>query len=185
MEVKGSGIIVLYEFIKTNFGMKNLNLWLNSLPKEAKEVYSKRILVSSWYSLKEFFVEPTRKMCELFYNKDLKGAREVGRFSAEYGLKRFYSSFLRTNTPQALVKRASQIFSTYYRPCVVEAEEKGEKKILVRIKEFPEMDEIVENRILGWIERAIEIWRGKNVQIKIIKSLVLGDSFSEFEISWE
>ncbi len=184
MEVKGSAIVVLPEFIKSNFGKKNFNIWLDSLPEEAHKVYRSKIMISSWFPLKTIFTEPTKKMCDMFYKQDLKGAREIGRFSAEYALQGFYKVFIRRATPQALTRRASQILSTYYKPCSMKAENISEKKGLLKITEFPEMDEIVENRILGWIEKTLEICRYKNINLNMVKSLTNGDTTSEIEITW-
>ncbi|MBN1693834.1 hypothetical protein JW879_00355 [candidate division WOR-3 bacterium] len=185
MEVKGSAIIVLPKFIKSNFGTKNLNIWLDSLSEEAKKVYKSKILISSWFPLKTVFVEPTRKMCDMFYRKNLKGAWEVGRFSAEYSLKEFYKAYVRVATPQSLTKRASQIFGAYYKPSSMRVIEISEKKILLKITEFPEMDEIVENRILGWVEKALEICDCKNIKLEVVKSLIRGDPASEIDITWD
>jgi hypothetical protein len=184
MEVKGSAIIVLPKFIKSNFGTKNFNIWLESLSEEAKKVYKSKILISSWFPLKTVFIEPTRRMCDMFYKKNPKGAWEVGRFSAEYALKEFYKAYVRVATPQSLTKRASQIFSTYYKPSSMRVVEISEKKILLKITEFPEMDEIVENRILGWVEKALEICDCKNLKLDVVKSLIHGDPASEIEITW-
>jgi hypothetical protein len=185
MEVKGSAVIVLPKFIESNFGAKNLNVWLESLSEEAKKVYKSKILISSWFPLKTIFSEPTRKMCDLFYKRDLMGAWEVGRFSAEYALKGFYKAYVKVATPQALTKRASQIFGAYYRPSSIEIDDKNEKKTILKITEFSEMDEIVEMRILGWIEKILEICRCRNISLNVVKSLCQGDSVSEIEGSWE
>lgn len=185
MEVKGSAVVVLPEFIKNNFGQQNFKTWLNSLSKEANEVYRSRILVSAWYPLETIFTEPTRKMCNMFYNRDLKGAWEVGRFSAEYAVRGVYKIFVRIATPQALTKRASQILTTYYRPCSIKAKKILKKKeTIIRITKFPEMNKIIENRILGWIERTLEICGYKNIDINVVRSLNRGDSISEFKINW-
>jgi hypothetical protein len=136
MEVKGSAIIVLPKFIESNFGAKNLNVWLNALPEEAKKVYKSKILISSWFPLKTTFTEPTRKMCDLFYNRDLMGAWEVGRFSAEFAIRGFYKTYIKVATPRSLTKRASHIFATYYRSSSI------------KIDDISEKNDIKNNRIL-------------------------------------
>lgn len=185
MEVKGSAVIVLPKFIESNFGEKNLNVWLESLSEEAKEVYKSKILISSWYPLKTTFAEPTRKMCDLFYNRDLMGAWEVGRFSAEYALRKFYKAYMKVATVQSLTKRASQIFATYYRPSSTEVVNINENKTILKITEFSEMDEIVEMRILGWIEKILELCGCRNICLNVVKSLCRGNSASEIEVTWD
>ena len=185
MEVKGSAVVILPKFIKSSFGTKNFNLWLDSLSEEAKEVYKSKVLITSWFPLKTIFTEPTRKMCDLFYKKDIMGAWEVGRFSAEYALKGFYKAYVKVATPQALTKRASQIFSTYYRPSSMKIDDISEKRTILKITEFPEMDIIVEMRILGWIEKILEICGCRNISLNVVKSLCHGDSVSEIELTWD
>jgi hypothetical protein len=185
MEVKGSAIIVLPKFIESNFGIKNVNVWLESLSEEAKKVYKSKILISSWFPLKTIFSEPTGKMCDLFYKRDLMGAWEVGRFSAEYALKGVYKAYVKVATPQALTKRASQIFGSYYRPSSMKVDDAGEKRTILKITEFPEMDIIVEMRILGWIEKVLEICGCRNINLNVVKSLCHGDSMSKIEVSWD
>lgn len=184
MEVKGSAIVVLPKFIKSRFGKKRFRLWLDALSEEAKEVYSRKILLTSWFALNTIFIEPTREMCKKFFNGDLEGSRELGRFSAEYALGGIYKAYIRTANPQSLTKRASQIFSTYYRPSSMETGVLKGKEVLLKITEFPEMDIIVENRILGWIEKALEICAYKNINLKVVKSLASGESATEIEITW-
>jgi hypothetical protein len=185
MEVKGSAVVVLPKFIESNFGVKNLNIWINSLSEEAKKVYKSKILITSWYPLTKIFSEPTRQMCDLFYKSDIMGAWEVGRFSAEFALRGIYKAYVKIATPQALTKRASKIFGTYYRPSSIEIDGTNEKKTILKITEFPEMDEIVEMRILGWIEKILEICGCRNISLNVVKSLCRGDSMSEIEGSWE
>jgi hypothetical protein len=185
MEVKGSAIIVLPEFVKSKCGKKNFDIWLSSLSEEANKVYTSKILISSWFPLRTIFIEPTKKMCDLFYKKNPKGAWEVGRFSADYALAGFYKAYIRIATPQALTRRASKIFSTYYKPSSMKTEKINDKKVLLKITDFSEMDIIVENRILGWIERTLEICGCRKININVIKSLACGDSKSEIEISWD
>ena len=76
MEVKGTAIITVPLFIKDRFSEGGLNQWIGALTPEARQVYPASVLVSFWYPLKEFLIEPLRKMCDLFYAGDLKGARE-------------------------------------------------------------------------------------------------------------
>jgi hypothetical protein len=185
MEVKGSAVVVLPKFIEKNFGTKNCNIWLESLSEEARRVYESNVLITSWFPLREVFVEPTVKMCDLFYKKNLRGAWEVGRFSAEYSLKEFYKAFIRVSTPRALANRASQIFYTYYRPSSMKMDYISNNELVLKINEFSEMEVVVENRILGWIERTLEICGYKNIDFNIVKSLCRGDPVSEIAISWE
>jgi hypothetical protein len=56
---------------------------------------------------------------------------------------------------------------------------------MMQITKFPDMDRVLEIRIAGWMERAIEISGGKQPDIKITKSLTTGDPLSEFLATWK
>jgi hypothetical protein len=71
MEVKGTAISSIPEFITARFGKEGLNQWLNSRSESAKKVYEGSILAGGWYPVTKTMVEPTRRMCELFFRGDL------------------------------------------------------------------------------------------------------------------
>ena len=185
MEVKGTAIVTIPLFIKEHIGEGGLNRWIDALTPEARKVYPASILVSSWYPLKELLIEPLRKMCDLFYAGDLKGAKESGRFSADYSLKGIYKIFLKLGSPEFMLRRAGTILPVYYTPSEMKVLECRKGQGTMQITKFPDMDHVLEIRIAGWMERAIEISGGKQPNIKITRSLTTGDSLSEFLATWK
>jgi hypothetical protein len=185
MEVKGTAIITIPLFIKDRFGEGGLNQWIDALTPEARKVYPASVLVSSWYPLKEFLIEPLRKMCAFFYAGDLKGAKESGRFSADYSLKGIYKIFVKLSSPESIVRRASSILPMYYTPSEMKVVESRKGQGIVQITKFLDMDQVLEIRIAGWMERALEISGGKQPNIRITRSLTAGDSLSEFLATWK
>ena len=184
MKVRGEALISLPLFIMSRFGKTQYADWLNSLNPEAQKLYSEPLDKTEWYPLKEMLIEPTQKLCEMFYNSDLKGAFECGKYSAEYGLKGIYKVLVKLSSPEILINRATKIIQNYYEPSEVEVIDLGLDKIIVRITEFAEMEHCIEQRIAGWMTRAVEITGKKLVRTKITKSLVQNEPFSEFEITW-
>jgi hypothetical protein len=47
------------------------------------------------------------------------------------------------------------------------------------------MDEVIENRIAGWMQRAVEISGCRHVAVKTDKSLTKQESYTEFKVSWK
>jgi hypothetical protein len=184
MEVKGTAIRAIPEFIAAKFGKEGLNQWLNSLTENARKVYGGSILAGGWYPVTEVMVEPTRKMCELFFRGDLKGAREGGRFSAEKGLKGVYRIFVKLGSPEFLIRKASLIFSSYYEPSEMKVVAQEDRKAVVHITKFPEPSAMIENRIVGWMEKALEISGCKRVDIRITQSLAKGAPYTEIVATW-
>jgi hypothetical protein len=185
MEVKGAALASIPDFVRNKFGKEGFYKWLHTLSAEARDVYRYPIKLNEWYPLKSIMSEPTRRICELFYDNSIRGAWEAGRFSAEFTLHSIYKIFVRLGSVESLIKRASVILPTYYKPSAIKVTESSENQGILHIDQFPELDEIIENRIAGWIECAVEISGQKDVQVKTGKSLLKGDPYTEFLISWK
>ena len=183
MEVKGTAVISIPEFVKDRFHNR-MGEWLESLSVESRAIMSKKILASSWYPLSEAVLEPTRKICDLFYDGQDKGAWEAGRFSADHGLQGVYKVFVKVATPQFLISRAGRIFSSYYRPSQIEIDEVKAGNVIMRVVEFPEPDRLIEARIGGWVERALEICGCRNLEVTTPRSMAVGDTVTEIEAQW-
>lgn len=184
MEVNGAAVVSLPLFVKDTFGEEGFRRWLNALSEHARSVYKSPIFQSTWYPLQEILVEPTKIICDLFYAGNLKGAWECGRQSAEQGLRGIYKVFVRLSSPEFLINKASVILPTYYRPSKMQVIENTRGHAIVRALDFPGMHKVIEFRMAGWMERALEISGCKNVEMKINCSITEGAQYSEFEGSW-
>lgn len=124
-------------------------------------------------------------MCDLFFNKSLRGAWACGRYSADEGLKGIKKILVKLSSPEVLIQRSAKIIQEYYQPCRFEIKRNTEFSIITRISDFPEMDEYIEYRIGGWMERALQICGSKHVSIQIVSSLAKGAPYTEYKISWK
>lgn len=184
MEIKGSAVKSIVDFIKKNHPDRYQD-WLNTLPEGSKRIFIEPVLPSKWYPMNESAVIPTRHLAELFFNNDEeKGAWESGRYSAEMALTGIYKFFIRAASPFFIISKASRILSTYYQPSEIVVVEKGDNWVNVNITRFEEPNAIIECRICGWIERALEISGAKNVKIDVRKSMAKGDDVTELYMSW-
>lgn len=184
MKVKGSAIESLPFFVQEKFGDDSYDKWYNSLSSEAQETFKNKILPSTWYPLKQMFLEPTKAVCDLFYEGDHRGAWENGRFSAEKSLKGIYKVFIKIGSVHFLIKKASTILPTYYENSRIEMKEVGDHSTVMHITRFDEPDVLIDNRICGWIERAMEISGCRTTDIQITKSLAKGDPVTEIRTKW-
>ena len=116
MKVKGSAVATLPQFVRENFGEDGFQKWLISLPTETQKVFEKNVLSVGWFPLAKTLVELTKNICSLFYNGNMKGAWDSGRFSAEQGLKGVYKVFIKLGSAVFITKKASSILPTYYEP---------------------------------------------------------------------
>lgn len=184
MKVKGTALVFLPKFIKDKFGETDYNNWLDSLPEESREIYNTRLLASQWYPLDNAFSKPLTHTCKQFYHGDPKSAWEIGRSSADYGLNGVYKLLVRLGSPEALAKRAGSVIEKYYDPSTIECIEAVKNHTTLRVTRFPDWNQHIEYRIGGYMERGIEISGGKKPSVRIPASLLRGDNYTEYDISW-
>ncbi len=185
MEVKGEAILSLPMFIIKRFGLRAYDKWFDALSPEAKGIYRSEIRKDEWFPLGQAMSNPTILICDLFYNGSSRGAYECGRFSAEYGLKGVYKVLVKLSSPEILMKKASGIITSYYRPSSLEVVKYEKGAGILHITEFPECDKYIERRIAGWISRAVEICGVTNVNVAIAQSLAESDPFTEYRVIWK
>lgn len=185
MKVKGTILSAAQTFVKDNFSNRYED-WINSLPAVSKEIFNNPIMASEWYEIEDGLLEPTRLIAQLFYNSDVsKAAWEMGRYSAEVGLKGIYKVFVLIATPQFIMKRGGKILSSFYQPSVLTTGNERPKGVDIIISEFEGSSEITEGRIGGWMEKALEICGVKNISIDKTKSLAKGDDMTVYVVNWE
>jgi hypothetical protein len=185
MEIKGTAVLAIRDFVKLNHQAK-YNEWLSTLPVDSKGIFSGAIDSSKWYPLISGGVIPTKKTAEMFYNSEYKkGAFEAGQFSAEKALTGIYKIFVKTASPGYIIQRASRIFATYYQPCNMELLEKTDNHVLLEITKMTQSDIVIEYRIAGWINKALDISGATNIRIDFPKSITRGDTVTQININWD
>ena len=184
MQVKGTALIFLPTFMKDKFGAAKYEEWKAALPPKSQAIYNKQILASAWYPLEDAFNVPLSKICEMFYNNDPKAVWNIGRYSADFGLKGVYKILIRLGSPEALAKRAGSVMEKYYQPSKIECLKAEKHHAIVRVTKFPSWNNHIEYRIGGYMERAIELSGGKTPKVQVTASMNRGQSYTEYDIKW-
>jgi hypothetical protein len=185
MEAKGTAIAILPLFIKERFGVNGHRKWHGALSPKAQAIFGKEILLTDWFPVQEGCIEPTAILCRLFYTGDLQGAWDLGRFSADYGLRGVYKTFAKPNSVQSFITRSGMILKAYYSPCQSEIDQATDNSAVLRITSFPEYADVIEQRIAGWMQRALEIHGCTGVKVAVAKSLLKKDSCTELAATWK
>ena len=184
MKVKGIAIAIMPEFIKEKFGPEGLAKWLEALPQESQEIFKSHILVSKWFPAAEAYHLPTEVMCRELYEGDLKGAWELGRYSADYALKGVYKAFVKSPVVTVNVGHAGLMLPTYFQPATIEVVTLEERRAVLRITRFEVSSHQVEQRMGGWMERALEIAGAERPKVEIARSLARQDPYTEYLLTW-
>lgn len=185
MEVKGSVVATLPKFLQTRFGAEGYQRWLNALPQASRATFETPVMPVAWYPLPEALLQPTEAVCRIFYEGDLIGARECGRFSADEGLAGIYRFFVRWGSPGFIIQKAASILPTFYRPSAMEVARLDKKSAVLRTTEFAGSHDLVEARVAGWIEKALELSGCRGVHVGIPSSLARGESHTDYHLTWD
>jgi hypothetical protein len=185
MRVKGTSLKATALFIKKKFGNDGYSRWLDSLSDETREIFSDTILSTTWYPMERGFIEPHQAAVDVFYGGDRMGVWKMGRHAAEFGLQGVYKMFVRLGSPNFLLKKTTRVFSTYYEPGEAIISDSGKDHATMKIINFPEKSGLVEIRIAGWVERAMEISGCSEVLVTIPHSVSKGDEFTEIVANWK
>ena len=183
MEIKGSAVKSIPDYIK-KFHPEKYTTWLDALPENSKKIFMEAVLPSSWYSMHDAAIIPTEILGNMVFNDAGKGAWECGRFSAESALTGIYKFFVKAASPFFIIDRAGKIFTTFYQPSAMEVVERGDNYVILHITRFDEPSKLIEARIAGWIEKAMEIHGVSSVNVTFEKSLTNGDPVTAIRVNW-
>ena len=184
MKAKGTAVNSIEQFVKDQSPADYKN-WLNDLNPDAREIFKQGVKSNLWYDVKDSIIEPTQKIVEHFYNNNEKGAWDNGRYSAELGLTGVYKIYVKATTPKHIIDRASRAFAAYYSDSRIKTENKKPTSVDFIIEYMEEPHRIIELRIGGWIEKALEISGCRDININMEKLMSRGDDISLYRLSWQ
>ncbi len=184
MKAKGTAVKSIESFIKEKHS-EQYNDWLHALPEASRKLFINGIKTNEWYDVNQAIINPTQKMMELFFRNDIKGAWENGRYGAEKALKGIYKIYVKATTPYHIIDRAGRAFAAYYSDSDISTQNKQKNSVDFIIEYMPIANDIIEHRIGGWCQKALEISGCKNVQVRIVESLTRKDKRTLYKLSWE
>lgn len=183
MQVRGSVIKSIDSFVADVHSNKYQD-WKKNL-SEASSLLLSSVSTSSWYPVEPGVIAPTQVLCDMFYQNKKKGAWESGRYSAKMGLTGIYKVFVLVSSPAFLLKRASRVIATFYEPTDLKVVDSTDNSMVIQFTQLPIKNELIEYRIAGWMEMALEICGCKNLNINITKSMAQGRDMFETSITWD
>jgi len=182
INVKGTGVISTKAYVEANF-QSQYKAWVNSLPTKSNSIYSKSISATEWYPVEDAYYHPLKHIAERFYDGDEKKAGlEVGRFSADFGLKGVYKVFLMIATPQALMRASKRIISVYFSKIEVKIDDVEKKSLVLSCTRIFTTNELFNYRTIGWCVRALELANCKDVKYELVKPKY--SKMFSVELSW-
>jgi len=182
IKVKGTGVISTKTYVEKMHNSK-FKTWLNSLPSNSNKIFSESINATNWYSVEDAYLSPLKAISQKFFDgNDKEAALEVGKFSADYGLKGVYKVFLMIATPQALMRASKRIISVYFSNVEVKIYDVKKKSLVLSCTKVTRRNKLFNYRTIGWCSRALELANCKNVVYEHVDDPDI-NTFA-FKLSW-
>ncbi|MDI6740384.1 MAG: hypothetical protein QME74_08485 [Candidatus Edwardsbacteria bacterium] len=184
MNVKGTALTAVKDFIETTFGADGLARWLAALPPASREIMEGRLMSNQWYPFVDGLIVPEQQLCKLFFDGSPRGAWEEARYKAEVALKGIYRSFIRVATPEFLLRNAHIILEAYFTGVEVKILENTKGRFLLRFYKVDPPSEVFDHILCGWIERAMEICGCQNLRVAALQPGTITREFTEILVTW-
>ncbi len=185
VEVKGTAVTALVDYVLSTQGAQGLEKLLERLPEESRNLLRGKVLASGWYPFVPAFVTPTRVVCELFHGGDPSGAWQIGRFSADSALKGVYKALLIFISPRTVAERGPGILTSYYRPMDAQVKQIADTRYAVVITGMTERSPYFDHRVAGFIERALEMAGAKELGVEMVATAAQGSKTTEIHFVWK
>ncbi len=181
--VKGTVIGSTLAFLNDKLGKEETVRLIEGLAVEHAALLKGPVLLGNWYPLDlliGLIIAAEGKVA--VPSKSL--AWELGRYSADTGLKGIYKIFFKMADVGFIIKRAPQVFANYYDSGKMQVLDSEPHKAILRIAEFDQPSAVLCDRILGWMERTVEMTGGKGVVMTHPSCAARGDAFCEYRGEW-
>ena len=110
--------------------------------------------------------------------------RQMGRASAEAGVRGVYRIFFKVGSPQFIISRAARVFASYYDTGRISVVESRPGRAVLDLVEFEGSPEFC-LRILGWMEKTMELAGAKHLVPDHSRCRHRGDAACRFEGTWD
>ena len=183
VSIKAHSFKTLLKFIEKELTLEQREAAIASLPPELRQYTQKVVLASDWLpfeavtALTEAAAEAKGEPLESF-------TQRAGRFAANSAVNTIYKWLAFLKTPDYVLSKASQTFSTFYNRGSMDVERLSEKNARVTLREFPASPAAC-GRITGWMMELGEMTRAPNMQVIHTECRSKGAPCCQWLISWE
>jgi len=181
--VKGTGVMSTRTYVEEKHN-DQFESWINSLPKKSNDIYTNVINSTNWYNLEDAYLLPMKLIAQSFFdgNEEL-AALDMGKYSAEHGLKGVYKVFLMKASPQTLMKASKRIISIYHDNVEVNIDNVKKKSFVLSCTRITTNNKLFDFRTIGWCMKALELTNCKNVIFENVKAK--NPEMFAFKLSWD
>jgi uncharacterized protein (TIGR02265 family) len=182
-QVKGTAVTASIRYVNERFGADAFRRILRFLPDADRQILEAGVLASSWYPM-PLFLRFMQEAEQQLSPKEPDVIRRMGAASAEYGIRGVYKIFFRMGSPEFIIGRAARVFGSYYDTGRIEVVETGPGRAVLDLSGFSGAPQFCE-RILGWMEKTVQMAGAKNLRANHAACVHRGDAVCRFEGDWD
>ena len=92
--VRGISLIILKDFVKEKFGEDGYQKWLTAMEPASSLIFKNDISIKEWYPFMAGFHNPHKLVCDLFYDGDKAGIRDIAEYHYNRLIPRYFNIIL-------------------------------------------------------------------------------------------
>ena len=179
--VKGGALLSRLHFVREQRGEEGVASVLARLDPTDRAACD-QILTNMWYPF-----ELNQRLDEAIAAELALGEKVfvmIGEKSAAHNLANAHKVFIMGQDPQGLLKRAAQIYQSYYDTGHRTYEAAGATKAILRTHDSRTFSKHDCLTVVGWHRKAIEMCGGTNVRVRETKCRASGADVCEYVCEW-
>lgn len=182
--IKGSVLIARLRYVRGQCGSGGLAQLFERLSEPDREVLEGSLVGSLWYPM-ALGLRLDETIADLVAPQERHRVfLELGRASAELNLLEGQHVFLRRGDPHSLLRLAPQIYASYHAAGRRTYERLGEQAAMLRTFDAEIASAADCLTVIGWHQRAIELWGGKGARVEEVLCRANGAPHCEYRCSW-
>jgi len=183
-QVKGQTILAVKAYIEKKFGADALSKIADRMSPDDKQTLLKKIVPGSWQPEKTFV--GLLETAELLYgDKSYKMSKDIGSFSAQVNISRFYKIFIQFGDPAFVITRAERFWGQIHNTGEMAGEKISNNSAIARIKGRAFPAKAFCAYLAGYMTAILTMSGAKNISVTETKCVLSGGDSCEFAASWE
>lgn len=182
--VKGTGPLAVYEFLKQRFGDQCLVKVKETLSPEDQKLFDKPILPVTWVDF-GFYMRMIVAADKLLGKGDMKIVEEAARYNMNKNFRGVYKILVSFVSPTFVIQRAHLVWRQWF--------DSGEMKVQVTepgraratMAGFSDIPPNHEYNLTPSIDEIMKISGGKNTQTSHVQCVLKGAPACVWEIRWQ
>ena len=182
--LKGQMVISTIRYLKTTFGEQKYQELLARTNSTSRKALESNIMYGQMVPLKPY-IDLITVADEILGKSNYVLCRKIGNYVAEDGIPKLYRVFVTTADPLFAVNRLPNFWTHMYDTGKLTTQHETKNIVSVHITGFADVNKAYCWKLLGYLEKMLELAGGKNVRIKETRCRTTGDDQCVYSMAWE